>query len=120
MRYGPVVDSHSRVAVREPREWERWTRATSRTVDDPTSGPVETWTEVDDVRDGIVSYTNHYRFLATGEHLVSPAQLRFRTEDELRASLAAAGFAVEHLFGDWGRQPLRADSPELIFVAVRD
>lgn len=99
------------------RAWERWTRADAVTVRDPIAGEIETWTEVDTVADGVVSFTNHYRFLATGVDVVSPARLRFRTEDELRATLAAAGFAIAHLYGDWDGRPATATTPELIVVA---
>lgn len=49
------------------REWERWTRAASWTVEDPAARRTEVWSEVHEVLDGIVSYANHYRFVATGE-----------------------------------------------------
>ncbi|MGH9014393.1 MAG: class I SAM-dependent methyltransferase [Acidimicrobiia bacterium] len=58
------------------REWEGWTRDARWSADDPTAGRVDTWSEVHEVRDGIVSYTNHYAFAATGEELVSPNRLR--------------------------------------------
>jgi SAM-dependent methyltransferase len=101
------------------REWEHWSRATGHAVEDPDAGPVETWTEVDDERDGIVSYAIHYLFAATGDELVSSHQLRFRTRAELTDSLDAAGFAVEHVYGDWDRRPAGPTTPELIVVAFR-
>lgn len=64
------------------------------------------WTEVTAVRDSLVSFTHHYVF--PDEELVSHATLRFRSEQELRTSLAAAGFTVEHLYGGWQRQPVGA------------
>ena len=103
-----------------PREWERWTRPRTRLIDDPAAGRIQTWTEVDDVTDGIVTYRNHYVFTATGDDLVSHARLRFRAEPELHSSLAAAGFTVEHVYGDWDRSPVSPTNPELIFVARRD
>jgi hypothetical protein len=100
------------------REWETWTRGESWTADDPTAGKIEVWSEVHDVRDGIVSYANHYAF-ASGAHLVSPNKLRFRTEDELTRSVADAGFAVERIYGDWDRRPAGPATSELIVVAAR-
>jgi len=100
------------------REWEHWTRERARTVVDPTAGPIETWTDVHDVRAGVVSCTTHYVFAASGEELVSPVQLRFHTRDELAASLAAAGFELDHLYGDWDRRPAGPTTPELIVVAT--
>ena len=46
--------------------------------------------------------------------------LRFRTEDELRTSLAAAGFVVEHVFGGWDREPVGAGDGEFLVIARRD
>ena len=99
------------------REWEQWTRDAAVTVRDSLVGAIQTWTEVDAVADDVVSVTNHYRFLATDDDVVSSARLRFRSEAELRATLAAAGFAVDRLYGDWDRRPASADTRELIVVA---
>lgn len=101
------------------REWEGWTRDARVRADDPTAGRVDTWSEVHDVSDGIVSYLIHYAFAATGEELVSRARLRFRTLAELTRSLADAGFAVERVYGDWDRRAAGPTTPELIVVAVR-
>jgi SAM-dependent methyltransferase len=104
------------------REWEQWTRARARVVIDAAAGPIETWTDVQDVRDGIVSCTNHYVFARTGEELTSPVRLRFRTRDELTGSLERAGFAVEHVYGGWDRRHVAPDptGPELIYISVSD
>ena len=106
------------------REWEAWTRASAWIADDPVAGPIETWTEVHDASvgivdsGGIVSCTNHYLFVGTGEELVSPTRLRFRTETQLRQSLADAGYAVEQVYGDWDRRPAGPTTRELIVVAA--
>ena len=112
---------HLAFESRDPRarEWERWTATARRTYHDPAAGSVEVWAEVSDVRDGVVTYDNHYAFAATGEEVVSPTRLRFRTVEELTASLADAGFAVEQLFGDWDRRPPGPATGELIVVAGR-
>ena len=102
----------------DARGWEQWTRNFAVTVEDPVAGRIETWSEVSDVRDGIVTYTNHYRFAATGDELVSSARLRFRSQLELTESLAAAGFTVERVYGDWDRGPVTSTAPELIVVAT--
>lgn len=104
----------------DAREWERWTRDTMRSVGDPDAGRIDTKTVFLAMEGDVVSCKNDYFFAATGELVVSHAKLRFRTQAELTASLAAAGFAVEHVYGDWGHRPVRAGSPELIFVARRD
>jgi SAM-dependent methyltransferase len=96
------------------REWERWTRA--HAVSDPTAGAIETWTEVRSVDAGVVGFTNHYRFVTSGEHIESRARLRFRTEDEIRASLLCAGFGVDRIIGDWDGRPATPTTRELIVV----
>jgi len=101
------------------REWTTW--ATGRTVEvvDPIAGPIESWCVVDREEAGVVSYANHYRFAATGDELVAPGRLRFRTQAELAATLAAAGFTIEQVYGDWDLGPPIPPAPELIVVARR-
>ena len=85
-----------------------------------TAGRIDTWSDVREVRNGVVTYVNHYVFAATGEALVSEGRLRFRSQAELTQSLADAGFAVERTFGDWDRRPAGPTTRELIVVARRD
>jgi hypothetical protein len=77
------------------------------------------WQQVLAVQGDLVTAAIHYRF-PDGEELVSTNELRFRTREELTASLTAAGFSVEQVVGDWDRRPVAPDSPELLFVAARD
>ncbi|MEV7225496.1 methyltransferase domain-containing protein [Polymorphospora sp. NPDC051019] len=100
------------------REWERWNPVDfRRRVSLPDGSRVGIWTEVTAVRDGVVSFTRHY----TLPHAVlrSTATLRFRTEDELRSTLEAAGLVVERVHGGWERQPVGAGDGEFIVVARR-
>ena len=101
------------------REWERWTSENRASVVDPVAGKITTWSEALEVRDGVVSYANHYVFSASGDDVVSRAQLRFRTREELNRSLADAGFTVGHVYGDWDRRPATTTSPEYIVIAIR-
>ena len=73
-------------------------------------------TDVDSVADGVVSFTIRHTF-SDGENLRSTADLRFRTEAELRSSLAEAGFAIEHIYGGWNREPIGASDGELLVIA---
>jgi hypothetical protein len=75
------------------------------------------WSEVDGEAGSVVSYANHYRFLDSGDELVSRSKLRFRSEQEIEATLGAAGFAIEQAYGDWDRSPLGPHQPEIIVVA---
>jgi SAM-dependent methyltransferase len=102
------------------REWAGWTaEASRRQLRHPELGPVEVWQQVLAVQGDVVTAAIHCRF-PDGEELGSTNELRFRTREELTASLTAAGFSVEQVVGDWDRRPVAPDSPELIFVAARD
>ncbi|WP_103503579.1 MULTISPECIES: class I SAM-dependent methyltransferase [unclassified Streptomyces] len=105
--------------TRDPRgrRWERWNPADSRrSVALPDGSVVEVWTEVTEVRDSVVGFTHHYT-LPGGEVVRSTARLRFRDEGELRGSLSEAGFAVERLYGGFGREAVGAGDGELLVIA---
>jgi hypothetical protein len=104
---------------RDPRDrgWERWNPAeTRRRVTLPDGRTITMWGEVLDVRDTCVESRIHYEY-PSGEELLSSTVLRFRREDELRASLADAGFAVERIYGGWQRQPVGDGDGELLVIA---
>ena len=102
------------------RPWTAWTpQASRRRVEDTTLGPVEVWFQDLEIDGDLVRYDIHYLFARSGEELVSPTELRFRTRAELGRSLSDAGFSVQEVFGDWDGRPADASGPELIFVAAR-
>jgi ubiquinone/menaquinone biosynthesis C-methylase UbiE len=100
------------------REWESWTTDNVWRGVDPAVGSIVSWSEVADVRDGIVSYSIHHVF-DDGADVVSPCELRFRTAQELEHSLANASFSIEQMFGGWDRSQVSPSAPELIVVATR-
>jgi SAM-dependent methyltransferase len=101
------------------RAWERWNRAATYQRSDSPHGPMESWLELDRVADGRVRFVGHNVFLSTGERVAVPSELRFRSQAELAADLAAAGFEVEHVYGDWQRGPVAETSRVMVFVARR-
>ena len=107
--------------ARDPadRAWERWPEEWHRTVALPSDGTVEQSMEVTDIAGDTVTHTIHYRF-GRDDELESAATLRFRTEDELRTSLAAAGFTVDAIFGGWQREPVGRGDGEFLVIARRD
>ncbi|MCI4062585.1 class I SAM-dependent methyltransferase [Micromonospora sp. R77] len=109
-----VLDSRDPAA----RHWERWTpRHSRRRLTLPDGTVVTAWTELTEVGEGLVRF-RHHRVLPDGVELLDPGTLRFRTEDELRTALHAAGFAVERIHGGWAGEPVGAgDDGELIVVA---
>jgi SAM-dependent methyltransferase len=108
---------------RNPRAqgWLRWTPELSRRrIKDAVGQEVDVWFQSVEVRDDWVRCELHYRFVSSGEEVVSHNELRFRTEEHLTASLRNAEFVVQDVFGHWDGRPLGEDSPELLFVAARD
>lgn len=104
----------------DDRAWERWNREATFERFDSSHGPMESWLEVEGVGDGQVHLAGHNVFLATGEVVIAHDELRFRALGELTDSLTGAGFAVEHVYGDWNRGPLLATSRVIVLVARRD
>lgn len=111
-----VFDSRNPAA----EAWRTWTPDISRTRIDSPWGPVDLWFQSPEARGDLVRYEIHYRFVRSGDELVSANALRFRTEAALSQALSAEGFAVQEIFGDWDGNPLTRTSPEMIFVATRD
>jgi SAM-dependent methyltransferase len=101
------------------RAWDAWTPARSRRkIAVEGIGEVDVW--LDDASESpqsVVRFTTHYKFLASGNELVSESALRFRSQDELAALLNQAGFGHLDWFGDWDRTVVSVDSRELIVVA---
>ncbi len=111
--------------ARDPsdRAWERWPTDWGRLVSLPRGGHVDVAVEVTEISgDGsapTVSHRIQYGF-ADCRRCVSDATLRFRSETELRASLAATGFTVEHIFGGWNRDPIGHADGEFLVVATAE
>jgi SAM-dependent methyltransferase len=105
--------------TRDPRDrgWERWNPAeTRRRVALPDGRTITMWGEVLDVTGDCVESRIHYEF-PSGEEVVSSTVLRFPSEDEVRSSLADAGFTVESIYGGWHRQPVGGGDGELLVIA---
>jgi hypothetical protein len=67
----------------------------------------------------LVAYDTFTRNLRTGEEESNRDVLAFRDAASLIGSLEKAGFTVSHQFGDWQRQPLTTEAPEVIVIAQR-
>ncbi|HVF20985.1 MAG TPA: methyltransferase domain-containing protein [Mycobacteriales bacterium] len=106
---------------RDPRDrrWDKWNPVDSaRRVVLRDGREVPIWTEVTAENDGVVEFAHHYEF-PTREKLVSTATLRFRSSEEISASLERAGFSVEAMYGGWRREPLGHIDGEILVVAHR-
>lgn len=97
------------------RAWERWTRRdTYRLNQVPGVGRVQSWEEVTDVDGPLVTFRSTRVFDADGVTLSSLSTLRFRTSDEVAASLAACGYVLDEI-RDAPDRPGR----EMVFFACR-
>jgi SAM-dependent methyltransferase len=103
--------------TRDParQAWLEWNRESSQArTDIPGVGGVETWVEVTEVRDDLVSFRATFVFEADRAVLTSDSRLRFRRREEVAGSLTSAGFVLEDV-RDAPDRPGR----ELVFVAQR-
>ncbi len=103
----------------DARAWESWNHDATHTRRETAFGPLEEWLELVSVGDGRVRFDAHNVFHATSEVVVASSELRFRTLAELTDSLHAAGFSIEHVYGDWARGPVTSDSQLFAIVARR-
>ncbi|HEX9063773.1 MAG TPA: class I SAM-dependent methyltransferase [Streptosporangiaceae bacterium] len=105
--------------TRDPRArgWEQWPdRYSRRDLPLPDGRTVTIALEVTSVTPDVVGAAARYAF-SDGTELVSTEELRFRTEDELRSSLRAAGFTVLQIYGGWDRSPVGSPDGEFLIIA---
>lgn len=76
------------------REWERWTKESTYQRLETPDGPVETWIEVVAVEGDLVRVEGHNLFVLSGELIVAPSTLRFRSAAEIAQSLERTGFVL--------------------------
>jgi SAM-dependent methyltransferase len=101
------------------RAWDEWNPTDSRAVVVlPDGTEAVGWYHVTDVTDGVVTFEDHRRF-ADGSETVDEGRLAFRTADELRADLTAAGFEVDAVRGGWHGEAAGEGTGELVVVAHR-
>ncbi len=102
------------------REWEHWTTATPEEVTGASGAVVRVAREVErPVKGDLVSFTHIFTGSDWERPQISRSTLRFLDADALSLFLHGAGLVIEEQFGDWGRQPLIATSPEIITIARR-
>lgn len=103
--------------TRDPaqRAWQEWNRSASHKVTEiPGVGAVESWVELVDVCEPLVTFRWTWVFASDGQVLTSNSTLRFRERDEVEAALVAHGYTVNGIRD----APDRPDR-ELVFFASR-
>ena len=99
----------------EREAWLEWNPDESfSTVDIAGVGVVQSWYEVLDVSLPFVTFRGTIVFEGDGSRLTSDSTLRFRSRDEIEASLTAAGFRVREL-----REAPDRPGKEFVFLAQR-
>jgi SAM-dependent methyltransferase len=97
------------------RAWLEWTpKRTRERAEIPGVGWVDTWNEVTSVGGGLVTFRWTIIFESDGEVLTSDSTLRFRSRDEVEASLSSAGFVVDEV-----REAPDRPGHEMVFIARR-
>jgi SAM-dependent methyltransferase len=102
------------------RGWERWNREQTLQTVQTDDGQIDLWHETVDVdlpRETYRTLTVHRR---TAERTESSETQAFRDESTLRRSLAAVGFDVRDLYGDWQHGPVSRESRELVVIARKE
>jgi SAM-dependent methyltransferase len=113
LRPGGLLVFETRRPEREA--WREWAARTEPVILDlPGIGRVEQRLEVTEVAPPLVSFRCTYRFASDGEVLTSDSTLRFRTRDEVEATLTAAGYRLTAV-RDAPDRPGR----EFVFLAER-
>ncbi|MFJ4692766.1 class I SAM-dependent methyltransferase [Streptomyces sp. NPDC088766] len=103
--------------TRDPagRAWEEWNREASyRVTEIPGVGAVESWVQVIEVSEPLVTFRWTYVFAADGQVLTSDSTLRFRERREVETELIARGYEVEGV-----RDAPDRPGKEFVFVARR-
>ncbi|MFE2877396.1 class I SAM-dependent methyltransferase [Streptomyces roseus] len=103
--------------TRDPaaRAWEEWTRERSyRVTEIPDVGSVESWVQLIEVSQPLVTFRWTYIFAADGQVLTSDSTLCFRERDEVETDLVAHGYVVEDV-----RDAPDRPGAEFVFLARR-
>lgn len=97
------------------KAWLEWNREQSHryTVINGVGG-VETWVDLIDVSGDLVSFRWTFVFESDGAVLTSDSTLRFRSREEVAASLSAVGFVVDEV-----REAPDRPGLEMVFIARR-
>lgn len=97
--------------------WHTWS-SSERSVRETASGPLEEWSEAEEITPGVVRLVAHNAFVDTGELLTYTEDLFFRELSELEHELDLAGFGTTSVYGDWQRGPVTVSSQVLVLVAT--
>lgn len=98
------------------RAWLDWNQPQPSVRETP-HGPLREWSEAGEIGRGQVLLRAHNHFEATGDSVTEELVLTFRDRETLAAQLAAAGFEVTAVWGDWRRTPFDGTQPVMVLEA---
>lgn len=101
------------------RGWQSWNRENTYGSRDTPAGRLTEWMDVTSVEDGIVSFTAHNVWEATGEHQPLQSRLQFRTQGQLVQDLTAAGLTPASFDGGWHGEPVTDSSRLFVITAAK-
>lgn len=99
------------------REWDTWSDWLDR-LDVPGIGAAEVSYEIESEAGELMGFASRYRFLKTGDEIVTHSVLRFMPQEKLAAALERAGLRATAWYGEWDRSPYARDAKEIIAVAM--
>lgn len=117
---------HLAFEVRNPAalELDDWDpESTRETQPHPDGGEFTSWLEIvkvtEDPAEGALITARSHNILPDARTIIAEETLRYRPLPVLRETLSAAGFREVRIWGDWDREELTEDSPEMIFLVQK-
>ncbi|TDS85445.1 class I SAM-dependent methyltransferase [Nesterenkonia aurantiaca] len=117
---------HLAFEVRNPAalELDAWDpESTRETQPHPDGGEFTSWMEIvrvtEDPAEGALITARAHNLLPDSREILAEETLRYRPLPVLRETLSAAGFREVQIWGDWDREELTEDSPEMIFLVQK-
>ncbi|MBO0880453.1 MAG: class I SAM-dependent methyltransferase [Mycobacterium sp.] len=114
LRPGGTISFESRNPA--AREWESWTREATYSERDTPVGHLREWLHVTENVGGRVVFESHNVF-PDGSTKVYESVLYFRSADDIREGLEAAGFQEVSIEGGWHGEPVSDSSRIFVFRA---
>lgn len=105
---------------RAAKPWLRWTPEHARPPVSLGNGKtVRVVQQVLEITDEYVTFEERYHFSDSGSTAPSQSTLRFLELDEIETIAVKSGLRLSDTFGNWRREPLVEDSPEIIIRLLK-
>jgi len=102
------------------KPWLRWTpEHTARAVTLDHARTVQVVQQVLEVTEEFVTFEERYHFSDGRSPSPSQSTLRFLELEAIEAIAIKNGLQLSETFGNWGREPLKDDSPEIITRLIK-